>query len=186
VASRILRLRRDDPAAGPARGRVGRMAAAWALVGVILGFLTRAEPHAPASGIAGAIAGMLVMAPLGALLGRFGGRPAEALLGAALGTLVGMVAGFAQGHGLVALGAERGLIIGTVAGTTVRPYSRLACLRLGLTLRIAGLVIVRLPGVGPWLVEATGGRWAGRLDLPVFAPRRGLRPSMRNTQPSRA
>jgi len=84
--------------------------------------------------IAGMLAGMVELAMLGAIFAVVGGRPGESVLGALGGLLVGLAFGVMSVQAPVVLVANFGMVVGAIAGATLRAYLRLLalpCLALG-------------------------------------------------------
>jgi hypothetical protein len=127
-ASKIQTLS-PTPAPNPRlRGRILRMATVWAALGAVMG----ASVGMQGGGIIGAIAGMLAgvteLAALGAIFALIGGTPQGTLLGAVGGLLVGMTMGLMGETASAVLVADFGLVVGAIAGATLRPYLRLLAL----------------------------------------------------------
>jgi hypothetical protein len=78
--------------------------------------------------IAAMMAGMVELAILGALFAAIGGRPGESVLGAAVGLLGGLAAGAMGVKAPAVLVANFGMVVGAIAGATLRPYLRLLAL----------------------------------------------------------
>jgi xanthosine utilization system XapX-like protein len=83
-------------------------------------------------GIIGAIAGMLAgiveLAMLGAIFAVVGGRPGESVLGAVAGLLAGLAFALVRVPAPVVMVANFGMVVGAIAGATLRPYLRLLSL----------------------------------------------------------
>jgi hypothetical protein len=128
--------------------RVLRMAVAWAGLGAVMGASVGWESGGVIGTIACLIAGMIELAALGAVLGLIGGRPGESLLGGGCGLTVGAVAGLA-GVQAGPVPAAFGLVVGALAGATLRPYLRLVALPIVLLVRV---------------LPSRHGRWALAID----------------------
>jgi hypothetical protein len=112
------------------------MTAVWAGLGAVTGASVGMEGGGTIGAIAAMMAGMVELAILGAIFGLIGGRPREALLGAMGGVIVGLTMGVAGGHVPVVLVADFGLVVGAIAGATLRPYVQLLSLPVVLLGRI--------------------------------------------------
>lgn len=120
----------------PPRGRVRRMATAWMALGAVMGAGLGIDDGGGTGVIAFMIAGMIEMAALGAVFGLIGGGPEESIVGASWGLIVGLATGLIVGHARIILVADLGLIIGAIAGATIRPYFRLIALPALLLARV--------------------------------------------------
>jgi hypothetical protein len=112
------------------------MACVWAGLGVILGLGV-----SPASGdvvgvVACMVTGIIELAALGAILTFIGGRPGESLVGAGCGLALGAIAGLAGVPTGPVPAAPFGLVVGALAGATLRAYFRLITLPVVLLVRI--------------------------------------------------
>jgi hypothetical protein len=125
----ILMAERDSRPAlqRPALGRrLLDMTILWTLFGAIIGAGTGPDRRGTLDLVSFAIAGMIVLAPLGMVLGLIGGKWKEALIGAGIGLAAGaMLGGLGREDDLVA-GANIGLIMGGIFGTTASAFYRQA------------------------------------------------------------
>jgi hypothetical protein len=112
------------------------MAAAWAALGAVMGAGLAMDGGDVHGVIAFMIAGMIEMAALGAVFGLIGGGPQESVVGAVWGLVVGLATGLVAGHARVVLVADLGLVVGAVAGGTLRPYLRVMSLPALLLCRV--------------------------------------------------
>jgi hypothetical protein len=123
------------PATHPTLGRrILRMSAVWAVLGAVMGASVGMEGGGIIGAIAGMMAGIVELAMLGAIFAVVGGTPEETVLGAVAGLLAGLAFGVMRVQAPVVLVANFGLVVGAIAGATLRAYFRLLtlpCLALG-------------------------------------------------------
>jgi hypothetical protein len=110
------------------RARIVRMAAVWAVLGAVMGASVGMQGGGPVGAVAGMMAGMVELATLGVLFAVVGGTPQETVLGAVGGLLAGLGFGVMRFQAPVVLLANFGLIVGAIAGATLRAYLRLLTL----------------------------------------------------------
>jgi hypothetical protein len=137
------------------------MATAWAALGALMGASVGLESGGLVGGVAAMLAGALELAGLGVIFALLGGTPRESLLGAVLGLAAGLAAGLA-GAGApapVVLVANFGMVVGAIAGATLRPYLRL----LSLPILLVGRILYR-PRPQPAAARTPSRRSPGRLE----------------------
>jgi hypothetical protein len=151
--------------------RVLRMAAVWAVLGAIMGASVGMARGGIVGAIAGMIGGMLELAALGAIFATVGGRPDESVLGALVGLLAGLAFGLVTVHAPAVLVANFGMVVGAIAGATLRAYLRLLA---GSFFTLVALVFrpQRPSGAGP-LSSLRGPRRPAMGSRPVQSTRSG-------------
>jgi hypothetical protein len=118
------------------RRRILRMATVWAALGAVMGASVGRESGGLIGAIAGMMAGIVELALLGSIFTLIGGRPKETILGAVGGLIVGLAIGMPGGQVPVVRAAVFGLLVGAMAGATLRAYIRLLSLPIVLLGRI--------------------------------------------------
>lgn len=133
---------------GLVRARLARMMSAWLALGALVGIGSGATAVGAATTVlANMLAGMILFPPVGLLLGLIGGRARESLLGAAVGAILGAALGAVAGPAGLVETATHALLVGALAGATLRPY-----------LAVARRIYTGLHAAAGYTL-----RWAGRL-----------------------
>jgi hypothetical protein len=118
-----------SPASHPPLGRrILRMSAVWAALGAVMGASVGLQGGGIIGAFAGMMAGAVELAMLGAIFAVVGGRPDESVLGAVAGLLLGLAFGLMNVQAPVVLVANFGMVVGAIAGATLRAYLRLLAL----------------------------------------------------------